>query len=43
MVGGMEASGSLAKGEKKTVAVETEPRGGRLYLPMRRQEQSDIH
>lgn len=35
MAGGMEASGpSLAVGEKKTVEVETEPRGGRLYLPV---------
>ena len=34
MAGGMEASGSLAKGEKKTVEVETKPRGGWLYLPI---------
>jgi hypothetical protein len=33
MSGGMEARGSLASGEKRTVAVTTEPRGGRRYLP----------
>jgi hypothetical protein len=33
MTGGMEASGTLAKGKKKTVAVETESRGTRTYLP----------
>lgn len=33
MAGGTQASGLLATGVKKTVAVETEPRGGWLYLP----------
>jgi len=33
MAGGMAASGSLAQGENKTLEVETEPWGGKLYLP----------
>lgn len=34
MMGGMESSGSLPSGQKKTIQVKTEPRGGPLYLPV---------
>jgi hypothetical protein len=34
MTGGMEASDTLAKGQKETVQVETQQRGTRTYLPM---------
>jgi hypothetical protein len=33
MAGGMEAGGTLAQGEKRTIAVETKPWGGRFYMP----------